>query len=103
MINPPSRSTPAATSAAAGGNSSSLHSIGNTPRVRGAAFFGVRRRTGARLRFALVLVFVATLDPPRLVQRRVTGTACAREALHLRCGRRSACIYFRMLRVWPGG
>jgi ElaB/YqjD/DUF883 family membrane-anchored ribosome-binding protein len=72
-----------------------LHSIGSTPRVRGAAFFGVRRRTGARLRFALVLVFVATLDPPRFVQRRVTGTARTREALHLRCGRRSACIYFR--------
>src|SRR5688572_5074217 len=100
MTSPPSRSTRAATSAAAGGNSSSLHSIGSMPRVRGAAFFGVRRRTGARLRFALVLVFVATLDPPRLVQCRVTGTACRREALHLRCGRRSACIYFRTVYVF---
>ena len=55
----------AATSAASGGSSSSLHSAGSTPRVRGAAFLGVRRRTGARLRFAVVdLAFVATRDPP---------------------------------------
>ena len=63
---PPSRSTRAATSAASGGSSSSLHSVGSTPRVRGAAFFGVRRRTGARLRFAARLAFRCHRNPPAL-------------------------------------
>ena len=44
---------------ASGGSSSSLHSAGIMPRVRGAAFFGVLRLAGARLRFAVVLLFVA--------------------------------------------
>src|SRR5687768_8909995 len=50
-----------ATPAASVGNSSNRHSLAKTPQVRGAAFFGVLRLAGARLRFAAAVLVLAGL------------------------------------------
>src|SRR5690606_5939311 len=61
--------TRSATATAASGIVSSLHCAGRIPRVRGAAFFGVLRRTGARLRldavFAAAGIALSSPDRPR--------------------------------------
>src|SRR5688572_2031135 len=50
-----------AASVASAGNSSKRHSSASTPRVRGAAFLGVLRLAGARLRFAVAALVLAAL------------------------------------------